>query len=97
MFILAFLFAIFFLWHGGPLDTIFDPAHEIMGERIGDHLPQGSGADAAIDYMKKGYEILKNHPYNQEKVAKGNYPPMLSGFGALEKKPPCLLLNNVTD
>src|SRR5699024_12270763 len=58
------------LWHGGPLDTIFDPAHEIMGERIGDHLPQGSGADAAIDYMKKTHEILKNHPNNQEKIAK---------------------------
>ncbi len=62
------------LWHGGPLDTIFDPAHEIMGERIGDHLPQGSGADAAIDYMKKAHEVLKNHPYNQEKVAKGELP-----------------------
>lgn len=62
------------LWHNGVTDMTFHPAHEIMGQRLGDHLPQGSMAERAIDYMKKAHEILKNHPYNKDKIAKGELP-----------------------
>lgn len=62
------------LWHGGATDMTFSPAHEIMDHRLGDELPQGSMADAAIDYMKKAQKILAEHPYNKEKVAKGELP-----------------------
>ena len=59
------------LWHGGATDMTFQPAHEIMGHRLGDEYPTGSMADIAIDYMKKAHEILKDHPYNKAKAAKG--------------------------
>lgn len=62
------------LWHGGATDMQFKPAHTIMGQRLGDNYPTGSMADQALDYMKKAHEILKEHPYNKEKVAKGEYP-----------------------
>jgi 2,3-bisphosphoglycerate-independent phosphoglycerate mutase len=62
------------LWHNGATDMIFNPAHEIMGQRLGDNLPQGSMAELAVDYMKKAHEILKNHPYNKEKIANGELP-----------------------
>ena len=62
------------LWHGGPRDMEFHPAHEIMGHRIGDEYPSGSEAEKAVDYMKKAHAILKEHPYNQEKEAKGELP-----------------------
>ncbi|MEG0998593.1 MAG: cofactor-independent phosphoglycerate mutase [Clostridiales bacterium] len=61
-------------WHNGPLDTIYDPAHEIMDEKVGDHLPQGSGQEKAVAFMKKAHEILKKQPYNVEKLAKGEKP-----------------------
>lgn len=62
------------LWHGGATDMTFHPAHEIMGHRLGDELPEGSMAAAAIDYMKKAHDVLKEHPYNKEKIAKGELP-----------------------
>ena len=62
------------LWHGGATDMEFHPAHEIMGHRLGDELPSGSMADAAVAYMKKAHEVLKNHPYNKEKIARGELP-----------------------
>lgn len=62
------------LWHDGATDMTFHPAHEIMGERLGDHLPKGSMAERAVDYMKRAQKILENHPYNKEKIAKGEWP-----------------------
>lgn len=61
-------------WHGGPMDTEFNPAHEIMDARVGDKLPQGSGREQAVNFMKKAHAILKEHPYNKDKVAKGEKP-----------------------
>ena len=62
------------LWHGGATDMEFKPAHTIMGQNVKDNYPTGSMADLALDYMKRAHEILKEHPYNKEKVAKGEYP-----------------------
>lgn len=62
------------LWHGGATDMTFSPAHDIMGHRLGDELPQGSMARIAVDYMKKAHEILKDHPYNKERIANGLRP-----------------------
>lgn len=59
------------LWHGGPMDTQFNPAHEIMDQKVGDNLPQGSGREAAVKFMHKAHELLREHPYNKEKAAKG--------------------------
>lgn len=61
-------------WQGGPMDTEFNPAHEIMDQRVGDNLPQGSGSEKAVEFMKKAHEILKDHPYNKAKLAKGEKP-----------------------
>lgn len=62
------------LWHGGATDMSFHAAHDILDKRLGDNLPEGAMAGIALDYMKKAHEILKNHPYNKEKVAKGEKP-----------------------
>lgn len=61
-------------WHNGPLDTEYAPSHDILDQRLGDHFPKGSGGEKALNYMKKAHEILKVHPYNQERVAKGLKP-----------------------
>ncbi len=62
------------LWKEGPTDLHFTPAHEITGRSVSEYLPQGDRSQVALDYMKKAHEILKNHPYNLEKIAKGEAP-----------------------
>lgn len=62
------------LWKQGPTDLDFTPAHEITGRQVKEYLPQGDQADLALEYMKKAHEILQAHPYNQERLAKGEAP-----------------------
>jgi 2,3-bisphosphoglycerate-independent phosphoglycerate mutase len=50
------------------------PPHDILTKRIGDYLPEGEGADFIAEFMKKSYEILKNHEVNKDRVARGLNP-----------------------
>ncbi|MBQ3179861.1 MAG: cofactor-independent phosphoglycerate mutase [Firmicutes bacterium] len=62
------------LRHNAQDDTSYKPAHDIMGQRLGDNLPQGNWAEAAVRYMERAHEILKKHPYNIERVRQGKIP-----------------------
>lgn len=55
-------------------DTVYVPAHAILGQRLGDNLPEGPQAEAAVAYMRRAAEILRQAPYNQARVAAG-LPP----------------------
>ncbi len=57
---------------GEVLDLM--PPHDILTKKIGEYLPKDA---ALLDMMKKSYDILKNHPVNQERRKKG----ILHGFG----------------
>lgn len=73
-----------FLWHEGSMDISLVPPHNITGERIMGHLPQGVHSDFFIRFIRKGYEILKDHPVNQARIARGERPanaPWLWGEG----------------
>lgn len=59
------------LCHDVEDDTIYTPPHDILGERISDHLPQGASAAAMLEYMQRAGEILAKQPYNLQKAAKG--------------------------
>lgn len=55
------------IWRGGEVVEL-TPPHDILGRVIGEHLPQ----DAALrGMMKKSYDILNNHPLNEERARKG--------------------------
>lgn len=82
------------LWKNASQTYNFDRPHDIIGERIGTHLPKvDNGGAEFLEFQKKGFEILKNHPLNAERKAKGlksaNSPwlwspggkPMLPSFG----------------
>lgn len=59
------------VWHNKENNFTLTPPHDISDRVIGDYLPQ----DATIlDLMKKSHEILKNHPVNQARIAKGLHP-----------------------
>lgn len=44
------------------------PPHDIRGKVIGDYV---AGEKVLMDLQKKSYEILSNHPINQEQEEKG--------------------------
>jgi len=55
------------------------PPHDITGKEIASFLPrvggsEGSGGDRILSLMKKSQELLKNHPVNLDRDAKGLRP-----------------------
>ncbi len=62
----------------GSIDYDLTPPHDVLGEKVGDHLPktgEGGGDPAFIeDMMRRSYEILKNHPVNKARIAEGKNP-----------------------
>jgi len=58
----------------GHTDYKCVPPHDILDRRAGDYLPQGKGAQLFIDMTKQSYQLLRDHPVNQARIAKGLNP-----------------------
>lgn len=71
----------------GHTDYELTPPHDVLGQRVGDHLPKGEGADFITDMMKKSYEILKDHPVNKARIEKGLNPANTAWIWGQGKKP----------
>ena len=57
---------------GGTTDLgEMTPPHDISGRVIGEYLSKSENAAPLIELMKKSYDILKYHPINIERRAKG--------------------------
>lgn len=50
------------------------PPHDILDRRAGDYLPQGKGAEHFVEMMRESYDILKEHPVNKDRIARGLNP-----------------------
>ncbi len=50
------------------------PPHDISGRVIGEYLSDADSAKPLIDLMKKSYNILKDHPINKARIARGKRP-----------------------
>ncbi len=71
------------IWEKGQVVEL-TPPHDVLGRVIGQYLP----ADEALRRMqKKSYEILANHPINQERRAKGLNPANSLWFWGAGTKP----------
>lgn len=71
------------IWNRGQVVELCPP-HDVLGQKIGTHLPQ----DAMLRYMQeRSYEILKNHPLNLERKAKGLNPGNSIWFWGAGTKP----------
>lgn len=57
--------------HGCGAHFQLTPPHDALGRRVGDYLPRGVGSGFLTDMMKKSYGILKNHPVNTARAARG--------------------------
>ncbi|QHI71986.1 cofactor-independent phosphoglycerate mutase [Aminipila terrae] len=80
----------------GSTDYQLTPPHDVLGKRVGDYLPEGEGtikgaeaqkAEFITDLMKSSYEVLRNHPVNQARIAKGLNPANTAWIWGQGKKP----------
>ncbi|MGN0580260.1 MAG: cofactor-independent phosphoglycerate mutase [Ruminococcus sp.] len=63
------------IWNNGTLDIgTLTPPHDITGRPIKDYIPRHPNAGKLYDLMKKSYELLKDHPLNKERIARGVNP-----------------------
>jgi 2,3-bisphosphoglycerate-independent phosphoglycerate mutase len=59
------------VWRNGVRTTRLTPPHDITGKPIEPHLPEGEGAERLLALMRRSQEILRDHPVNRERRARG--------------------------
>ncbi len=76
------------LWKNADQKYPFDRPHDIIGRRIGDYLPKcENGGSEFLEFQKKGYEILKDHPVNLARKQRGLRPANSPWFWSPGGKP----------
>ncbi len=60
--------------NGNPHPGVLTPPHDITGKVITDYIPKGDAVDELYDLMKKSYDLLKDHPVNKARIARGKRP-----------------------
>lgn len=63
------------------------PPHDISGRVVGEYLSTSENAAPLIELMKKSYDILKDHPVNLARMAKGERPANSIWLWGEGKKP----------
>ncbi len=77
------------IWDRGSLDVELTPPHDISGQKVCEYLPKGNNADVLRNIIEKSYDVLKNHPVNQKRIAEGKNPATHVWFWGAGTKP-CL-------
>ena len=55
-------------------DYALIPPHDILDRQIGLYLPDKENEEYILGFMKKSYDLLKDHKVNKERIAKGLKP-----------------------
>ena len=71
------------IWNRGEVVEL-TPPHDVLTQVIGQYLPEN---EALREMMKKSYDILKDHPVNQARKAKGLNPANCCWFWGAGTKP----------
>jgi len=72
------------VWREGPADLDLAPPHDILGQEIAGYLPR---EPKLIEYLEKSMELLRDHPINQLRRARGLKPANSLWFWGQGKKP----------
>ncbi len=75
------------MWRNGARTTKLTPPHDITGQSIVGHMPEGEGADRILALMKKSQEILRDHPMNQVRRAAGKVEATSAWFWGQGTRP----------
>lgn len=62
------------VWHDAPDQWDLTPPHDISGQVISEHLPQGKESARLRQMMEQSYSILADHPVNLKRIKKGLNP-----------------------
>ena len=62
------------VWRNGKDGAVCTPPHDIPGQPIREHLPVREGSVFLKDLMLRGQNVLRDHPVNRERAARG-LPP----------------------
>lgn len=71
------------IWKKGRVIELSQP-HDVLGRMIAPYLPSD---ERLLTMMKRSYEILKDHPVNQERKSKGLNPANCCWFWGAGTKP----------
>lgn len=76
------------IWKDGNDKYNFMRPHDILGKTIGEYLPKvEDGGKEFLDLMKRSYDILKDHPVNVARKARGLKPANSAWLWSPGKKP----------
>ncbi len=76
------------IWKNSDDKYNFMRPHDILGKRIGDYLPkEADGGAEFLKLMKDSYDILKDHPVNLDRKARGLKPANSAWLWSPGKKP----------
>lgn len=59
------------IWHNGKTGLNLTPPHDISDRKVTEYLPEHP---MILDMMKRSYDVLKNHPVNLSRMARGLHP-----------------------
>ena len=63
------------IWKNACPTYNFARPHDIIGRRIGEYLPSAENGGAEfLEFMRHGYDVLKDHPVNVRRRAEGKRP-----------------------
>ena len=71
----------------GTIAGDLTPPHDITGKPIKNYLPTSKQGGEYLEFMKKSYELLKDHPINIERVKQGKNPANSLWFWGEGTKP----------
>ena len=54
--------------------AISTPPHDIPGKPAKDYLPKGTGSKLLLELMSDSEKVLKDHPVNKRRIARGELP-----------------------
>jgi len=78
--------------HEDTLLATCTPPHDIPDKPIAEFLPHGPGSDLLRDLMERSEAVLKGHPVNLERQARGDIPATMIwlfwGSGQIPEMPP---------
>ena len=76
-----------FVWKNPAPDLgELTPPHDISGKVVGSYLPASEESAPLLEWMRKSYEILRNHPINKAREAAGKKPANSAWFWGQGRK-----------
>jgi 2,3-bisphosphoglycerate-independent phosphoglycerate mutase len=78
--------------HEDSLSAECTPPHDIPDKPVADYLPKGRGSEILRDLMQRSEKVLKGHPLNLKRQARGDIPAttiwLFWGSGKVPEMPP---------